>query len=727
VDEAMGCLNCCSGAGCLSPDCFEKAANCMDCIAPFAELLGKIVGCFASPCAWPLVYCFQADGDLGRPWDVQMEYAPCKQPHVCCCSMCCVWCMQFEVRRMVLDKDMSKYKLFQGYYDGPYGCARWKPSLPFTLTAGTYGDAGSPLFLALEVCLCPFCAFDVSREYQREDRALGYDPTEIRVDKCLEFFRCIAELCLCCGFCVACVGCCAGCCLGEKDVEQSSYRLGGACLNIAQGIIRGMRWVIRIATACMSAQMCHEHKLPKPDVQKPRIMGAPEQQSMGLNRFVQGPTGIPTPPPRPSPTPPPTANPATTPAPTPSPTPAGNPGDCDQDCTDVKTEDECKSADSGWSMCSGQNAWWHSQCMATCSKCASGKPPCSSSGGGCDDTCTDLKSQTECSNADQVWSMCSRNDAWWHAQCKATCGKCTNGNGACGGTSTPEPEPEPEPEPPGACDVNCKDVKSQAECLSADQVWNMCSGTDTWWHVQCRATCSKCLGGRPPCNQATSTTCDLRCTNAKSTEECRQANQGWNMCSITESWWTKQCVSFCGHCEDGRQPCTGKLMDVSGELDIAASVDDPDKYVTDAFVNIAMKDTVASIAGHGVETTHVTGLEITFTNSSNGRRLTSVAGNLVVKYVVTVPEDISDEIASALQDPTRDVRQMLQFKLALVEEGARLNVTSVSASTPKRTISKKNGVIASTSDASNSAESSFFLGLCFWCLISARLSILQKL
>jgi len=298
----------------------------MDCIAPFAELLGKIVGCFASPCAWPLVYCFQADGDLGRPWDVQMEYAPCKQPHVCCCSMCCVWCMQFEVRRMVLDKDMSKYKLFQGYYDGPYGCARWKPSLPFTLTAGTYGDAGSPLFLALEVCLCPFCAFDVSREYQREDRALGYDPTEIRVDKCLEFFRCIAELCLCCGFCVACVGCCAGCCLGEKDVEQSSYRLGGACLNIAQGIIRGMRWVIRIATACMSAQMCHEHKLPKPDVQKPRIMGAPEQQSMGLNRFVQGPTGIPTPPPRPSPTPPPTANPATTPAPTPSPTPAGNPG-----------------------------------------------------------------------------------------------------------------------------------------------------------------------------------------------------------------------------------------------------------------------------------------------------------------------------------------------------------------------------------------------------------------
>lgn len=131
-------------------------------------------------------------------------------------------------------------------------------------------------------------------------------------------------------------------------------------------------------------------------------------------------------------------------------------------------------------------------------------------------------------------------------------------------------------------------------------------------------------------------------------------------------------------------------MDISGDIGIGASVDDPDKYVTDAFVNIAMKDTVASMAGHGVETSHVTGLEISFlpstTNSTGGRRLVSVSGDLVVKYVVTVPESISDAITSSLQEPSRDVRGAVQLKLAMVGEGAELTVTSATMSSPRLAI-----------------------------------------
>merc|ERR1712224_13486 len=119
------------------------------------------------------------------------------------------------VRRKVLDDDLSRYKCFQGLFDGPYCCATCKPGMPFTFTAGTYGDAGNPCCLCLEVCCCPFCAFHVSREVQRQDRGLGYDPTEIRVNNCLNFFQVIAELCCCAGCCLKCVGCCAGCCLGE--------------------------------------------------------------------------------------------------------------------------------------------------------------------------------------------------------------------------------------------------------------------------------------------------------------------------------------------------------------------------------------------------------------------------------------------------------------------------------------------------------------------------------
>jgi hypothetical protein len=54
---------------------------------------------------------------------------------------------------------------------------------------------------------------------------------------------------------------------------------------MAFGIIRGMQWIIRIATACMSAQMCHEAGLPKTSHGgQGQVMGAPMQQEMGAQK-----------------------------------------------------------------------------------------------------------------------------------------------------------------------------------------------------------------------------------------------------------------------------------------------------------------------------------------------------------------------------------------------------------------------------------------------------------
>mmetsp|Transcript_87957 Transcript_87957/g.188684 ORF Transcript_87957/g.188684 Transcript_87957/m.188684 type:complete len:279 (+) Transcript_87957:1-837(+) len=268
----------------------------MDTCAEPAEFLGKVVGCFASPIAFPLVYCFPAEGDLGPPWAVSMEEAMLKQPVVCCCSLCCANCVQFWVRRRVLNDDMSKYKCFQGLRDGPYCLATCKPELPFTFVAGTYGEQDCPsMCLCVEVTLCTFCAFQASREFQRNDRGLGVDPTEVRVYRCLDFFGQLAH-CLCCvGCCLKCGGCCVECCLGQvegaQDFADSSQRLGNALLHIAHGIRRGMHWVIVIATGCMSAQMVHESYLPLPAGRggvDPHMYGMPPRQQDMSNSAFKG-------------------------------------------------------------------------------------------------------------------------------------------------------------------------------------------------------------------------------------------------------------------------------------------------------------------------------------------------------------------------------------------------------------------------------------------------------
>jgi endoglucanase len=115
-------------------------------------------------------------------------------------------------------------------------------------------------------------------------------------------------------------------------------------------------------------------------------------------------------------------------------TTSGPRGNCDDSCRDIKDAKECLRADVEWSMCSSSDSWWHSQCAASCAKCASGAPPCTTPPPAhCDPSCRDTKPVTECQNANTVWSMCNASDSWWRKQCAAFCGLCRGGLPPCGG------------------------------------------------------------------------------------------------------------------------------------------------------------------------------------------------------------------------------------------------------------------------------------------------------
>ncbi|CAK0835353.1 unnamed protein product [Prorocentrum cordatum] len=288
AEKAAGCCSTCQGCGgCVDSSFFATVADVTDNFSECGECIGRVAGCFASPLAFPLVYLCPAEGQAGGAlWAVSMEDAPLKQPLVCCFSACLPCLVQFWVRRRVLDDDMSRYICFQGRRDGPYCLANCSPGLPFTFTAGTYGEKEYPMLcLCAEATLCTMCAFQVSREVQREDRGLGLDPTEIRVAECLAFFGSISQ-CLCCaGCCIKCSGCLVGCCLGQtegaQEFDDSAQRLGNSCHNVANSIHRGMHCVITIAVGCMSAQMVHESYLPVSRAcPGARAVGAPQQERM---------------------------------------------------------------------------------------------------------------------------------------------------------------------------------------------------------------------------------------------------------------------------------------------------------------------------------------------------------------------------------------------------------------------------------------------------------------
>lgn len=117
--------NCCEcwkdGCGCNGA--FGLVADGLECINPAMEYIADVIWCLGSPLAFPLVFCFD-EGDPTEPpgggWQTPMLWTPCKLPFKCCAYTLCAPCGQWQMRRQLLDGDMSKYKLWQGYHDGPH-------------------------------------------------------------------------------------------------------------------------------------------------------------------------------------------------------------------------------------------------------------------------------------------------------------------------------------------------------------------------------------------------------------------------------------------------------------------------------------------------------------------------------------------------------------------------------------------------------------------------------
>lgn len=258
--------------GCGCDSCFSLCADCLEAMSPFVESCASTIWCLGSPLAFPFVFCFDSDPHTNESsgWSISMLQAPFRRPLECCCATICLPCGQWHVRRKALGGDMGKYKLWQGYHDGPQCCARSCPGAPVTIRSGSYGEQECPnAFLCLEVwCLggvcSPFCAFDVSRRLMKDERGLDTDPTEARQEKCADFFGQIMSSCWQMACCVGCSGCLVGLCAQESEGAQEcsgeAGRASRACCSIARTLWRGI-WATRlIAIGCMSAQMVHEEE-----------------------------------------------------------------------------------------------------------------------------------------------------------------------------------------------------------------------------------------------------------------------------------------------------------------------------------------------------------------------------------------------------------------------------------------------------------------------------------
>ncbi len=333
-----------------------------------AKCTTKLLCCLASPVLFPIVFCFdpdtgegsgdgdgdgdgdgEDDGDgEGGPdpdpssysggWNVSTIKAPLKAPCVCCASLSviCLPCGQFYIRKyIILDGDMSKYKLWQGRRDGPKFLAKYCPGrgvhvlVPFTIEAGSHGEDKCPnCCLCAEVtCLgcgiCSPCAchsFTVNRDIMMEEYNLGMDPLERRFEKCQGFF----------GELLSCAACSSrhlyyfSCCLRnvaelELELESSESpsaaggqtgptstgptgptgRLGPAgeeselslpLLHISEEANRlrrdcrvvrricryGMTSVKVVAIGCMSSQMVHEYR----HRHRASLISEPEEETM---------------------------------------------------------------------------------------------------------------------------------------------------------------------------------------------------------------------------------------------------------------------------------------------------------------------------------------------------------------------------------------------------------------------------------------------------------------
>lgn len=215
MDLARGCVE----ASC--PDCWKEGcgldgacgacADCLETVNPFLEYCADAIWILGSPLAFPCIFLFSPSPENeeqpqgpGGGWAITMMSTPCRRPLACCFATACPCAAQWMARHKALDGDMTKYKLWQGYHDGPQCLARRCPGAPITIQSGTYGEQNCPhAFLCLEVtCLgCYYsacCSHNVTRRYIREQRGLGKDPTEIRQEKCVGFFGTIMRQCCMC-------------------------------------------------------------------------------------------------------------------------------------------------------------------------------------------------------------------------------------------------------------------------------------------------------------------------------------------------------------------------------------------------------------------------------------------------------------------------------------------------------------------------------------------------
>ena len=290
-DFARGCVDerCCEcwKEGCGLDGAFGVCADCLEGISPGLEYISDAIWCLGSPLAFPCIFCFspnpeneqQAQGP-GGGWHMKMLSAPTSKPVVCCMATLCPCAGQWYARYRALDGDMSRYKLWQGYHDGPQCCARQCPGAPITIEAGTYGEQDCPhAFLCLEVCclaginsLC--CSHRVTRRMIREERHLGQDPTEIRQEKCAAFFGKIMRTCcraaLCLRICSCCLACCAIDSEGAQECGANGARASRACFQIGWTLWRGIQSVRLLAMGCMVAQQDFELKQPLEAPQPPK-------------------------------------------------------------------------------------------------------------------------------------------------------------------------------------------------------------------------------------------------------------------------------------------------------------------------------------------------------------------------------------------------------------------------------------------------------------------------
>ena len=278
--------NCCcswwtDGCGCNA--CFGACADGLEVINPIMEYCADCIWVLGSPLAFPIIFCFPPGPETNPPgggWRLPMLQTPIRTPLQCCFYTICMPCGQWHMRRQLLNYDMTKYKLWQGYYDGPQCMARRCPGAPITIQAGIYGEQNCPnLFLCAEVWILggffsTCCAFNVNRRMIKEQRHLGDDPTEQRVHKCVGFFSQLAQQCCMLGCCMSICGCCVEFCAPDSAAAQAcggdAVRAGSACMQCAMTCWRGIWSVQVISNGCMSAQMEYELKEGQPLPQAPK-------------------------------------------------------------------------------------------------------------------------------------------------------------------------------------------------------------------------------------------------------------------------------------------------------------------------------------------------------------------------------------------------------------------------------------------------------------------------